>query len=269
MKERDDDTLKTAVKKFWESTPCGTYLSKFNEGTKEYFDDLERLRYSEEYYGYEYWRTLLNPPAWKGKRILEVGCGVGTDLIQFAKEGAEASGLDLTQSAIDLAKKRFPLYNLTADLRVGDAENLPFPDDYFDLSYSFGVIHHTPNTQKAVDELYRVTRKGGKVKVMLYHTRSLNTVILLLRKYKNKELRKMPFSQVVNILTEVNKKSTGPENPLTKTYTKQEARRMFSKFDKVKISVRYTRLPYNNSKVPANSMISNLLGWHLIIEAEK
>ncbi len=268
MKERDDEALKTAVKKFWESTPCGTFLSEFEEGTKEYFDDLERLRYSDAHYGYGYWRDMLNPPSWKEKEVLEVGCGVGTDLIQMARAGAKAHGVDLTESAITLAKRRFPLYNLDADVNVGDAENLAFPDNYFDLTYSFGVIHHTPNTQKAVDELYRVTKEGGKVMVMLYHTKSLNMFMFLLRKYKNKELRSVSYNEVVNLLTEVNKNKEGPNNPLTKTYTKSEAKELFKKFKKTKMSIRWLELPYKLT-APHSNILDRFFGWHLVIEAYK
>lgn len=269
MKEQNNPQLKSDVKAFWDSSPCGTYLSEYEEGTKEFFDDLERLRYSREHYNYGYWLKLLNPENWVGKMVLEVGCGVGTDIIQMAKNGAISHGIDLSETAIDLAKKRFNLYNLNGDLRVSDAESLPFPDNYFDFTYSFGVLHHTPNTPKAIEELRRVTKEDGKILVMLYHTNSIHMGTLFLRKYKNKELRNMPYSDVVNLLTEVNKSDSGPINPLTKTYTKKEVRKIFSSYNDVHVFLRYPIVPYLKSKLSANGLLGKLAGWHLIIDAKK
>jgi ubiquinone/menaquinone biosynthesis C-methylase UbiE len=106
--------------------------------------------------------------------VLEVGCGLGTDGAQFAKAGAVYTGIDLTDAAIDLAKRRFELFQLPGTFRVADAERLDFPDNTFDIVYSHGVLHHTPDTAAAVREVHRVLRPGGKAIVMLYHRDSYN-----------------------------------------------------------------------------------------------
>lgn len=107
-------------------------------------------------------------------QFLEIGCGMGTDALQIAKKGIEVTAIDLTDEGIRLAKDRFSLNNYSADLRIADAENLPFEDTYFDIVYSFGVLHHIPDTQKAINEIYRVLKPGGEAYIMLYNKISLN-----------------------------------------------------------------------------------------------
>jgi SAM-dependent methyltransferase len=107
--------------------------------------------------------------------VLEVGFGAGTDFIQWLRAGAVASGVDLTEEALANLTHRINVYGLPApaSIKVADAENLPFETGYFDLGYSWGVLHHTPNTEKAVRDLVRVVRPGGQLKLMLYNRRSL------------------------------------------------------------------------------------------------
>jgi SAM-dependent methyltransferase len=107
--------------------------------------------------------------------VVEVGFGAGTDFIQWLRAGAKASGIDLTQQALDHLTHRIEVYGLPPpeQIKVGDAEKLPFDSDSFDLGYSFGVLHHTPNTEKAIGELVRVVRPGGEIKIMLYNRRSI------------------------------------------------------------------------------------------------
>ena len=106
--------------------------------------------------------------------ILEIGCGIGTDGAQFAKAGADYTGIDLTEAAIDLARRRFAVSGLNGEFRVSDAEKLGFPGDSFDLVYSHGVLHHTPDIEAAVSEIRRVLKPGGRALVMLYHRGSYN-----------------------------------------------------------------------------------------------
>lgn len=107
--------------------------------------------------------------------MIEVGFGAGTDFIQWLRAGARASGIDLTQEALENVQNRIGVYGLPVPekLQVGDAEALPFGSDFFDIGYSFGVLHHTPDTEKALSELVRVIRPGGQLKVMLYNRRSI------------------------------------------------------------------------------------------------
>jgi ubiquinone/menaquinone biosynthesis C-methylase UbiE len=110
--------------------------------------------------------------SWNGKLILEVGCGIGTDLRQFALNGAHVVGIDLTPNGIAMAKRGFELFGLKGNFVVADAEALPFSSDSFDMVYSNGVIHHTPDTAATVREIHRVVRPGGQARVMVYHRSS-------------------------------------------------------------------------------------------------
>src|SRR5262249_9880779 len=108
-----------------------------------------------------------------GKKLLEIGCGTGTDLLQFARGGAVVTGVDLTPRSIEIAQRRLEIYGQNGQFSQGDAENLEFADESFDVVYSFGVIHHTPDTERAVQEIHRVLKRGGKAIVMIYHRSSL------------------------------------------------------------------------------------------------
>ena len=157
------------------------------------------------------------------------------------------------------------MLGLKGDLKVADAENLPFEDGYFDLVYSFGVLHHTPDTQKAINDAYRVLKPNGKAIVMLYHKRSLEYLILMWGIIGNRKYRHLPKNEALDRITEQNKNPDGPVNPLTKMYTKHQARELFSKFRHVKITVYWIRVPY----FCTIGLLSRLIGWHLIIEARK
>lgn len=260
------ERVKDKVRRFWDSSPCGTYLIKHKEGTKEYFEAIADYRYNKYPYAYSHIPRVVGFEKWKGKRVLEIGCGVGTDLSQFAKHGAIVTGIDLTQAGIELAKKRFEVLRLEGDLKVADAENLPFEDGYFDLVYSFGVLHHTPDTQKAINEAYRVLKPNGKAIVMLYHKRSLEYLILMWKIMVKRKYRHLPKNVALSRITEQNKNPNGPLNPLTKMYTRHQARELFSKFRLVKIRVYWVRIPHLGC---TTSLLSRAIGWHLIIEARK
>ncbi len=269
--EGENTHLKRRVHDFWNTTPCGTFLAKHEEGTLEYFKEIDRLRYHSYPYSYSYLLKVAGFDKYRGKRVLEIGCGVGTDLSQFAKNGALVTGVDLTESAIKLAKRRFKAMRLKGTLRVADAERLPFPSNSFDLVYSFGVLHHTPNTQKAMNEVYRVLKPGGTARIMLYHTISFEYLILLLRKIINPSRWKWSVQEAINYETEMNRNARGPTNPLTKTYTARSAKKFFGKFSSVRTKVYWIRIPKIGRYVPEflTYPASRVVGWHLIIEAVK
>lgn len=148
--------IKDKVRAFWDANPCGTAFTECKELTKEFYDSIEQHRYQVDYYIPE----LINSVRNKYKRILEIGCGVGTDLRQFAEVG-EVMGIDLSENSVRLAQQGFELFGYEGDFLIGDGENLGFKDNSFDFVYSLGVLHHTPNTQKAVDEIHRVLKPGG------------------------------------------------------------------------------------------------------------
>src|SRR4030095_1012047 len=170
VSNRANAELKERVRQFWQEHPCGTKFTEAPPGSRRFYELVEQHRSKRE-------RHIPPAPAFastSGLRVLEIGCGLGTDGAQFAKAGADYTGIDLTEAAVELARQRFQLSTLRGTFQVGDAEKLDFPDNTFDVVYSHGVLHHTPDIQSAIREIHRVLRPGGRAKVMLYHRNSYN-----------------------------------------------------------------------------------------------
>ena len=162
--------LKEQVRAFWQEHPCGTKFADALPGSRRFYELVEEHRYTKEWHI----PTAAGFTQTKDLDVLEIGCGLGTDGAQFAKAGANYTGIDLTEAAVDLARRRFEISDLPGTFRVADAERLDFPNECFDLVYSHGVLHHTPDTRAAVREVHRVLRPGGRAVVMLYHRDSYN-----------------------------------------------------------------------------------------------
>lgn len=207
--------LKNEVSEFWDVEPCGTrYLDDDGD-----FESHAHARYALESYIYEF----AHFSSARGLRVLEIGVGMGADYLQWLKAGAVATGVDLSSQSVRQAKNRCEQVGLTPDLRVADAENLPFLNETFDLLYSYGVMHHSPNTEQCIQEAWRVLKPGGSLKIMLYHHASLTGVMLWLRYgvWQGKSLRQTVYEQL--------------ESPGTKTYTRAEVRQMLNEFEEVRI----------------------------------
>lgn len=217
-----DEKLKADVREYWNAHPCGTQFTHLEWGSKQFFDEVERFRYEIQ----PFMRSIMEFDNFSDKRLLEIGCGLGTDLLQFARAGAIATGVDLTPASIELVKKRFAAEGIPVDAQVADAEHLPFEDDRFDVIYSFGVLHHTPDTQKSIDEVYRVLKPGGRILIMLYHKNSIH-VYLGAPLYKISHKLKAGARSLVEDWVRV---YDGAENPLGKAYSRSEIRNMFHRF---------------------------------------
>jgi ubiquinone/menaquinone biosynthesis C-methylase UbiE len=163
--------LKDEVKAFWNRESCDANQAQSEKFSREYFEQIEQWRYWDQ----PFIHAFAQFTRYHGKRVLEVGFGAGTDFIQWLRAGARVSGIDLTEEALANVRHRIQVYDLPQpeSLQVADAENLPFPSNTFDLGYSWGVLHHTPNTEKALAELVRVVRPGGEIKIMLYNRHGL------------------------------------------------------------------------------------------------
>lgn len=159
--------LKNDVHDFWNRQSCDTVAAASEKFSRNYFEEIEDFRYRDQPFIHSFAQFTRS----RGLRVLEVGIGAGTDFIQWLRAGAVASGIDLTEEALANVRQRIAIYGLPqpASLAVADAENLPFEDNAFDLGYSFGVLHHTPDTPRALAELVRVIKPGGQFKVMLYN----------------------------------------------------------------------------------------------------
>jgi len=262
------EELKHKVKKYWNQAPCGTEFIEEERLSHQYFDAIEDFRYTiePEIFSFAQFTRFRN------KKVLEIGVGAGTDFVQWTRAGALAHGIDLTEEAISHVKYRLSLEGLQAtDLRVADAEKLPYDDCSFDLAYSWGVIHHSPNTIKCLDEIVRVTKPGGTIKVMIYNRHSL---FALYRYLQCGLFNGKPFTSFKKILFN-HQESLG-----TKAYTFKEARRVIKKLPVTitKMSAPATGhdLLYYKSK-PVRWLAKCLAslwgwqrcGWFLMIELKK
>jgi ubiquinone/menaquinone biosynthesis C-methylase UbiE len=211
------DYNKELVKDFWNEASCGEnlYLQGFS---KEDYKLHSKKRYELEPEIIDFAQFKK----FKNKKILGIGVGLGADHQNFAEHGAILSGIDITPRAINHTKRRFELMGLNSNLQIADAENLPFDNNSFDAVYSWGVLHHSPDTQKAVNEVYRVLKSGGLAKIMIYNKYSLIGYMLWAR-YALLKLK--PFKSLNAIY------SDHLESPGTKAYTYDEAKILFSKFD--------------------------------------
>ena len=148
-------------------------------GTKAFFDDLHDYRFDKLHY----LPQLVDFSSFPGQRLLEVGCGIGTDLVRFAQGGARVTGVDLAETAIDLARKNFALNGVTPEeLRVANGEALPYADAAFDVVYGHGVIQYTSNAPQLIRECHRVLKPGGLAIFMVYNRVSwLNAMSTLMK----------------------------------------------------------------------------------------
>jgi ubiquinone/menaquinone biosynthesis C-methylase UbiE len=276
------DSQKEDVYEFWNTAPNESLSSKSELNTKEFFEESEKYRYQSIHknLGIPFFKKAIQFEKYKNLKILEIGCGIGVDSIQFARAGNHMTLLDLTFESLKITKKRLENENLTAKYIEGDAENLPFASDSFDMVYSYGVIHHSPNTEVSVKEIFRVLKPGGQAIVMLYSKYSAMVYSNLLINegirqgylFKYKSLQK-----VINHRTELQSAKEGNDPVLTRVFSKNAIRKMFSDFDKLTISTEYltegmlAQMRYLLIFVPKKlqSKLHRWLGWNHIIVAKK
>ncbi len=206
--------LKEDIRTYWNRQSCGTDIAASEKFSRDYFEEIEEFRYAQEPEIFPFAEFTR----WRDARMLEVGVGAGTDFLQWVRAGTRANGIDLTQEGVDHVQHRLSVYDLECEsLSVGDAENIPHEDNSFDLVYSWGVIHHSPDTVKALHEIARVTKKGGRAKIMVYNRRSPYVVY----KYLRWGLMKgKPFMSIDRIMAE------HQESPGTKAYSIPQFARM-------------------------------------------
>ena len=240
-------TNKDAIRRHWEQDPCGSKHASAPPGTAEFYAQVEAERYRLE----PFIPAFARFDETQAKDVLEIGVGVGTDFVNFARNGAHLTGVDLTEASIELVRARLALEGLSADVRTADAESLPFDDASFDVVYSWGVLHHTPETAQAVAEVNRVLRPGGEARVMLYARHSWVAFALWARYalLAGRPLRPLGWA-VANHM----------ESPGTKAYTTPELRRLFSGFTDVRLQRWVT--PYDRRVAgPLARAIGPRLGW--------
>ncbi len=246
------------IRQYWNEHIHDLELAQHPVGTHGFFQDLDEYRFDK----LRYLPGVVDFKGYRNKKILEVGCGVGIDLVRFARGGAAVHGIDLAEQSVNLARKYFEHENLSASLNLGNGEALQFDDNSFDMVYAHGVIQYTADPQKMVDELRRVVRPDGQVIMMVYNRHSWLNFL----------------SQTLGVGLE------HEDAPVLRKYTIAEFRLLLRKFSDVRIVPE--RFPvksrlqkgakaafFNMFFVPAFNLFPRAItrnsGWHIMAFAKK
>lgn len=165
-----------AIRTYWNEHIHDLKIARHPVGTREFFDEIDAYRFEK----LEYLPRVIGYSSYAGKRLLEVGCGIGIDLVRFAKNGAIVTGIDLADEAIELAKKNFELHSVSGDLRTMNGENLRFSEESFDVVFVHGVLQYTHDPIRMTREIQRVLKPGGEAILMVYNRYSWLNVLSLL-----------------------------------------------------------------------------------------
>jgi SAM-dependent methyltransferase len=247
--------LKDAIRRFWADSPM-TYgdehgTTAYGEaavslGTKEFFENADATfyRWNEPLHSPDgRFARLFDYPAFRGKRVLEVGCGMGCMAMNWAQQGALVTAVDLNPVAAAQTRRRFELFGLTGDIQEVDGERLPFADATFDYVYSWGVLHHTPGTKSAIDELHRVLKPGGRAGVMLYNRESLlyRIIVRWQEGFVNLERRWLDELSLASRYGDGDRREGNPHTwPVTREEIQQQ---LFTRFALVDVRVLGTDVP--------------------------
>ncbi len=250
------------VEQFWDKSPLCTEIIPYTPGTREFFDYHNTLRRKEE--PVEFQRAIYEYDQFAGKEALDIGCGPGYVVALYASHGANVTGVDISSRSIELACARMDIYGLKASIKKANAEELPFEGNMFDIVTSFGVLHHTPNTEKAVREAIRVLRPGGRIILMFYNKNSFAYRILFpLKRFLQKAHRgKLAQTQVNQV--------DGLENPLGKVYSKRDLMPMLRGIEEIEFHTGSTFF-HHEDKLPKflRAFIRRHFGWNLYVKGRK
>lgn len=292
----NQENIKQSIREWWAAYPMtyglehgltsytkgdGTVV-KVEIGSREFFEIADKTFYGwnkSKHNEKGYFGKIFDYEKYAGKSVLEVGCGMGCMAMNWANHGANITAVDLNPVAISMTKKRFGSFDLKGDIREADGEKLPFDDHAFDYVYSWGVLHHSPNTQKSIAELYRVLKPGGKAGVMLYHRDSM--MFRFLVKYVEGFLHmENEFLNPLELASRYGDGERQEGNPHTWPVTKKEVTTdLFAQYKNVQTDVLGTELvhifdqwfPGLGTKLPPQLMQACIRrwGWSLWITGEK
>lgn len=293
------DQPSSEIKNFWNENPVGSNFVAYSQD-KSFYEKYDEFRYRTE----GHILKELDSIDFRGKKVLEIGLGQGSDSMQIIDRGAIYYGIDLTEESVRRVKERFSLFNKKyQEVKVTNAEKIPYPDNSFNIVYSHGVIHHSPQIEKIVQEIYRVLVPGGKAVIMLYHKRSYNYYISIafLRRLGLLLLLPFPFlAKPISRLTGesvqrinrhkyhfrkegfsyfrmknfIHRSTDGPDNIYSSVWTARTAKKLFKAFTDIKTSVHFLNerhlmgIQYLLPKTLKDAM-AHRYGWHLWIKAIK
>ena len=206
------------VRDYWDARPCNIRHSLKAVGSEEYFNEVEYRKYLVE----PHIPRFAEFERWRGKKVLEVGCGIGTDTINFARHGAQVTAVDLSTKSLEVARERAAVFGLQDRIRFfqANAEELNqfVPLEAYDLVYSFGVIHHTPHPERVLEHIRRYVKPGSTIKIMVYHRRSWKVFWILATYGKGR------FWKLDELVARCSEAQTGC--PVTYTYTREQGRKL-------------------------------------------
>lgn len=273
FKDKSDEEYKTQIQTNWSKAPCGANYSSGDALTPEFFRETAEFRYRSHPWILEEICAL----SLQGKRMLEIGYGIGIDHLSLADAGAELVGVDLTARHTEITRARFDHREHVSRLTIGDGENLPFANDDFDAVYSFGAIHHSPNTDKIVAEIHRILKPGGRCHITVYHKYSVffGWSVYLVNYLLRGGYRRRSLQQQLSLIEYPN------DNPdiVVRLYSRKQIQRVFSAFADTRVHARHL-LPvdieylasfYRDPFRPRRWMdwIGRWFGWYLIVDATK
>ena len=263
------------VKAFWEQSPVGAEAIDDERGSAGYFQAFDALREADACEPYAVSETIHGYFTANGLKVLDVGCGNGYVLYQYARYGAQVTGVDLTRTAVELSRKRFALGGLSGEFLEIDGNRLPFPDAHFDIVCSMGVLHHVSNPRPMVDEIFRVLKPGGRLIVMLYYRYSWkNLVLIRLRRMFDPQFRGKSQQEALNM-------NDGDACPLALVYSRREAAALFARFSGITFKLTQlswrqllmlppvVRLAEKYFPPSSESWPARVMGWNLNIHATK
>jgi ubiquinone/menaquinone biosynthesis C-methylase UbiE len=240
----------------WNANPCGAVAGDDYNAT--YFTKVEEERYRKQYWQ----RAFFEYEKYGDAKVLEVGIGLGTDIRQFAMAGATVSGVDITDRHLDLTAKNFASISKPIQLCKADAASIPFPDESFDVVHSFGVLHHIPDVDRVLGEIYRVLKPGGILQCAVYHRTSVATIGFLMRGVVSGDMFRVGYG---GVLAQIEAGADGRLiRPYVKLYSKRGWRRTVERagFRTDKLGIRqihYETVPWLNMLRPLEKMF----GWYV------